>query len=231
MSFYSFLCYVTLHNIDCSSFKLRGSPSWASFFVCNYWCLTFCSRLPATSKIMFLPPRKNNTTHIPTSPARIENTRYSFTSWIWCTTASSAHASYEGYGCNKTKPPRSPHRNTMIDVGVFGCGPSRMGDGAAAPFNGCIFWSKFGRRGDLIPWPNRDGRTKLDHLSLSKKSTIPQSTVGGLFMFSESAVGRNGGPVCGDGNYGEYSTLGGGGRHGQLVTGRSISMVLPALTP
>ena len=119
----------------------------------------------------------------------------------------------------------------MIDVGVFGCGPSQTGDGAAAPFNGCIFWAKFGRRGDLIPWPIRDGRTELDRLSRSKKSTIPQSTVGGLFMFSESAVGRNGGPVCGDGNYGEYSMLGGGGRHGQLVTGRSISMVPPALTP
>ncbi len=124
-------------------------------------------------------------------------------------TASSAHASYEGYGCNKTKPPRLPHRNTMIDVGVFGCGPSQTGDGAAAPFKGCIFWAKFGTRGDLIPWPIRDGRTELDRLSRSKKSTIPQSTVGGLFMFSESAVGRNGGPVCCDGNYGEYSTLGG----------------------
>ncbi len=65
--------------IDCGSFKLRGSPSWASFFVCNYWCLNFCSRLPATSKIMFPPPWKNDTTHIPTSLARIENTRYSFT--------------------------------------------------------------------------------------------------------------------------------------------------------
>jgi hypothetical protein len=98
----------------------------------------------------------------------------------------------------------------MIDVRVFGCGPSQMGDGAAAPFIGCIFWAKFGRRGDLIPWPIRDGRTKLDRLSRSKKSTIPQSTAGGLFVFSESAVGRNGGPVCGDGNYGEYLMLGGG---------------------
>ncbi len=33
---------------------------------------------------------------------------------------------------------------------------------------GCIFWAKFGWRGDLIPWPNRDGRTKLDRLSRSK---------------------------------------------------------------
>ncbi len=46
-------------------------------------------------------------------------------------------------------------------------------------------------------------------------------------MFGKSAVGRNGGPVCGDGNKREYSTLKGGGRHGQLATGRSISMVRP----
>ena len=30
--------------------------------------------------------------------------------------------------------------------------------------------------------------------------SIPQSTVGGLLMFGESAGGWNGGPVCGDGN-------------------------------
>ena len=65
---------------------------------------------------------------------------------------------------------------------------------------GCKFWAKFSRRGGLIPWPNHNGRTKLDRLSRSEKSTIPQSTVGCLFMFGESAVGQNGGPVCGDGN-------------------------------
>jgi hypothetical protein len=64
-----------------------------------------------------------------------------------------------------------------------------------------------------------------------QKSTIPQSTIGGLFMFGELAVGWNGGPVCGDGNWGEYSTHKGGGRHGQLVTGGSISMALLARTP
>jgi len=54
-----------------------------------------------------------------------------------CPTAPSAHASYkEGYGCNNAKPPRPPHRNTMIDVVVLGCGPIRMGEGAAAPFIG-----------------------------------------------------------------------------------------------
>jgi hypothetical protein len=65
---------------------------------------------------------------------------------------------------------------------------------------GCIFWAKFGQQGGLIPWPNCNGRTELDRLSRSKKSTIPQSTVGGLLMFGESAGGWNGGPVCGGGN-------------------------------
>ena len=50
--------------------------------------------------------------------------------------ASSAHASNKGYGRNKTKPPLPPHRNTMIDVGVLGCGPIRTGEGEAAPFKG-----------------------------------------------------------------------------------------------
>ena len=53
-----------------------------------------------------------------------------------CPTAPSAHASYKGYGFNNAKPPRSPHRNTMIDVVVLGCGPIRTGEGAAAPFIG-----------------------------------------------------------------------------------------------
>jgi len=45
-------------------------------------------------------------------------------------------ASYKGYGCNNTKPPRPPHCNTIIDVVVLGCGPIPMGDGATALFNG-----------------------------------------------------------------------------------------------
>jgi hypothetical protein len=96
---------------------------------------------------------------------------------------------------------------------------------------GCIFWAKYGRREGLIPWPNPDGMTEVDRLSRSKKSSIPQSTDGGLFVFGESAVGQNGGPVCGDKTEAEYTPHGGVGRHGQLVTGRSISMIPPALTP
>jgi len=126
--------------------------------------------------------KKNRHNAHPTSTGKKrENTHYSFT--IKCTPSSSAHASYKGYGCNNAKPPRPPHRNTINDVVVLGCGPIRTGEGAAAPFIGCIFWAKFGRRGGLIPWPNRDGRTKLDRLSRSKKSTIPQSTcLGPLYV-------------------------------------------------
>ena len=93
------------------------------------------------------------------SPARIENTRYSITSWIWCTTASSAHASYKGFGWNKTKPQWPTHRNTSIDVGVLGCGPIQMGEGAVAPFNGVHILGKIRPAGGLITWPNGDGRT------------------------------------------------------------------------
>ncbi len=47
-------------------------------------------------------------------------------------------------------------------------------------FRGCIFWAKLGLWGDCIPWRNCGGRAEFDRLSRSKKSTIPQSTVGCL---------------------------------------------------
>ena len=53
-----------------------------------------------------------------------------------CPRAPSTHASYKGYGCNNAKPPQPPHRNTINDVVVLGCGPIRTGEGAAAPFIG-----------------------------------------------------------------------------------------------
>jgi hypothetical protein len=59
-----------------------------------------------------------------------------------CPTAPSAHASYKGYGFDNAKPPRSPHHNTMMDVVVLRCGPTRMGEGAAAPFNGVHIMGK-----------------------------------------------------------------------------------------
>jgi hypothetical protein len=117
-----------------------------------------------------------------------------------CPTAPSAHASYKGYGFNDAKPPRPPHRNTMIDVLVLGCGPIRMGEGAAAPFIGVHIL------GEIRPAVGFDTLAELrweDQIGPSipvQKSTIPQSIVRGLFMFGESAVGQNGGPVCGDEN-------------------------------
>ena len=102
-----------------------------------------------------------------------------------CPTAPSTHASYKGYGCNNAKPPRPPHRNTMIDAwysGVVRFGRAREW---RHHLLGCIFSAKFGWRGGLLPWPNHDGRTKLDRLSRSKNSTMPQSTFGGLLMFGD----------------------------------------------
>jgi hypothetical protein len=53
----------------------------------------------------------------------------------------------------------------------------------------------------------------------------------GAWSVDKSAVGWKGGYVCGDGNWGEYLTLVGGGRNDQLVTGRPISMSPPTHTP
>ena len=53
----------------------------------------------------------------------------------------------------------------------------------------------------------------------------------GAWSVDKSAVGWKGGYVCGDGNLGEYSTLGGGGRNDQLATRRPISMGPPTCTP
>ena len=121
--------------------------------------LSACERklFPATSK----KRHRANPLHTTSPAARIENTRYSSTPLMWCTTASSTHASYsyKGYGWNKTKPPRTPHHNTIIDVGVLGCGPIWMGEGAAAPFNGVHILGEIWPAGGLIPWPNRNGRT------------------------------------------------------------------------
>jgi hypothetical protein len=82
-----------------------------------------------------------------------------------CPTAPSTHASYKGYVCNNAKPSWPPHRNTMIDVVVLGCGPIRTGEGAAAPFIGVHILGEIRPAGGLLPWPNRNGRTKLDRLS------------------------------------------------------------------
>jgi hypothetical protein len=47
----------------------------------------------------------------------------------------------------------------MIDLVVLGYEPIRMGEGAAAPFNGVHIMGEIRPAGGLIPWPNRDGRS------------------------------------------------------------------------
>jgi len=88
----------------------------------------------------------------------------------------------------------------MIDVRVLGCGTIWTGDGAAAPFYGVPILGEIRPAGGFDTLADRDGRTEVDRLSRSEQSSIPPSTDGGLFVFGESAVGRNGGPVCGDEN-------------------------------
>jgi hypothetical protein len=88
----------------------------------------------------------------------------------------------------------------MIDVVVLGCGPIRTGEGAATPFIGVHILGEIWPAGVFDTLAESRWEDRIDRLSRSKKSTIPQSAVGGLFMFGESAVGRNGGPVCGNGN-------------------------------
>ena len=109
--------------------------------------------------VMFSSLSCSGTTHTHTTLTRIENTHNSHNEK--CTTAPSAHASYKGYGCNNAKPPRPPHRNTMINVVVLGLGVVRFGRARERRhrLSGCIFLTKFGRWGGLLPWPNRDGRT------------------------------------------------------------------------
>jgi hypothetical protein len=88
----------------------------------------------------------------------------------------------------------------MIDVVVLGCGPIRMGEGAAAPFIGVHILGKIRPAGWFVTLAESRWEDQIGPSNPVQKSTIPQSTVGGLLMFGESAGGWNGGPVCGDGN-------------------------------
>ena len=88
----------------------------------------------------------------------------------------------------------------MIDVVVLGCGPIRTGEGAAAPFIRVHNLGEIRPVGGFVTlaesrWADLIGPSilvlKINHTTINRR---------GLFMFGESAVGQNGGPVCGDGN-------------------------------
>ena len=151
---------------------------------------------------------------------------------MWCTTAPSAHASYKGYVCNKTKPPRPPHRNTMIDVVVLGCGPIWTGEGAAALFIGVHILGEIRLAGgfDTLAksrWEDQIGpaipEQKINHTTINRRGSLNVWRIG-RGMERRPCLWRRKLGV-------KFSTLKGGGRHGQLATGRSISMAPPALTP
>ena len=88
----------------------------------------------------------------------------------------------------------------MINVRVLGCGPIRTGDGAAAPFNGVHILGEIRPAGGFdtlaeLRWADRIGPSipaeKINHITINRR---------GPLCVGESAVGQNGGPVCGDGN-------------------------------
>jgi hypothetical protein len=160
----------------------------------------------------------------------MENTRYSITPWIWCTTAPSAHASYKGYGCNNAKPPRPPHCNTIIDIVALGCGPIRTGKGAAAPFNRVHILGEIrpGRGFDTLAksrWADQIGPSipvqKINHTAINRRGDLYVRWIG-RGTERRSCLWRR--------KLGGIFDAWGGGRHGQLVTGRSISMAPTALT-
>ena len=115
------------------------------------------------------------TMHTHTTPTR-ENTHNSM-----CTTAPSARASYKGYGCNNTKPPRPPHRNTMIHIVVLRCGPIWMGKEAAAPFIGVHILGEIRPAGGFVTldesrWEDQIGPSipvqKINHTTIHRRGPL-----------------------------------------------------------
>jgi hypothetical protein len=150
-----------------------------------------------------------------------------------CPTAPSAHASYKGYGCNNVKLPRPPHRNTMIDVVVLGCGPIRTGEGAAAPFIGVHILGEIRPSGVFdtlaeLRWEDQIGPSilvqKINHITINRRRPLCVRQIGGGMERRPCLWRRKLGGIF-------NAWGGGGGRHGQLVTRRSISMAPPTLTP
>jgi len=104
-----------------------------------------------------------------------------------CPTAPSVHASYKGYGCNNAILPRPPHRNTMIDVVVLGCGPILTGEGAAAPFIGVHIMGEIRPAGGFdtlakLQWEDRIGPSipvqKINHTTINHQRPLCVRRIG-----------------------------------------------------
>ena len=72
----------------------------------------------------------------------------------------------------------------MIDVRVLGCGPIRTGDGAAAPFNGVHILGEIRPAGGFDTLAESRWEDQIGPSILVQKSTISQSTDGGLFVLA-----------------------------------------------
>jgi len=72
----------------------------------------------------------------------------------------------------------------MIDVRVLGYGPIRTGDGAAAPFNGVHILGEIRPAGGFDTLAESQWEDQIGPSILVQKSTISQSTDGGLFVLA-----------------------------------------------
>ena len=72
----------------------------------------------------------------------------------------------------------------MIDVVVLGCGPIRMGEGAAAPFNGVHIQGGIRLAGGFDTLAESRWEDQIGPSILVQKSTISQSTDRGLFVLA-----------------------------------------------
>jgi hypothetical protein len=72
----------------------------------------------------------------------------------------------------------------MINVRVLGCGPIRTGNGAAAPFNGVHILGEIRPAGGFDTLAESRWEDQIGPSILVQKSTISQSTDGGLFLLA-----------------------------------------------
>jgi hypothetical protein len=72
----------------------------------------------------------------------------------------------------------------MIDVRVLGCGPIRTGNGAAAPFIGVYILGEIWPAGGFDTLAESQWEDQIGPSILVQKSTISQSTDGGLFVLA-----------------------------------------------
>ena len=119
----------------------------------------------------------------------------------------------------------------MINVVVLGCAPIQTGEGAAAPFVGVHILGEIRPEGGFdtlaeSQWEDRIGPSipvqKFNHTTINRRGPL------NVWRISRGMEWR---PCLWRRKLGGIFDAWGGGRHGQLVTGRSISMDLPALTP